>query len=63
MPGVCAARVSTSVYHLHIGPSPVLQALEEHLDGGKARTALNCLLKLGRLGVHVRDGATIYRML
>ena len=38
------------------------QTLAEHLDGGKARTALNCLLKLGRLGVHVREGETSYRL-
>ena len=39
------------------------QALEQHLADSKARTALNCLMKLGRLGVHVRDGATMYRLL
>ena len=41
----------------------VLQVLEEHLHDGKARTALNCLLKLGRLEVNVQDGATSYRLL
>ena len=39
------------------------QALEQHLANVKARTALNCLLKLGRLRVHVHDGATAYRLL